>query len=58
MTCLTFLPFDGSGGNQRDLAREKNQKKLQEQQKKKSAADKTGNKGLSLEERKHRFVLS
>ena len=45
-----------TGGNQRDLAREKNQKKLQEQAKKKGASDKTGNKGMSLEERKHRFV--
>ncbi|XP_069361062.1 uncharacterized protein [Maniola hyperantus] len=39
------------GGNQRDLARAKNQKKQQEQQKKKNASEKTG---LSLTERKHR----
>jgi len=43
-----------TGGNQRDLAREKNLKKQQENSKKKSANDKDGNKGLSLEERKHR----
>jgi len=41
-------------GNQRDLAREKNQKKQQEQKKGKAASDKDGNKGLSLEERKAR----
>ncbi|CAH0405280.1 unnamed protein product [Chilo suppressalis] len=38
-------------GNQRDLARAKNQKKQQEMQKKKNANEKTG---LSLQERKHR----
>ena len=37
-------------GNQRDLAREKNQKKLQEQAKKKAVADS----GMSLEQRKAR----
>ena len=37
-------------GNQRDLAREKNQKKLQEQAKKKAVADG----GMSLEQRKAR----
>jgi len=36
-------------GNQRDLARAKNQKKQQEVQKKKGSTDKDGNKGLSLE---------
>jgi len=41
-------------GNQRELARAKNAKKQQEVQKKKGATDKDGNKGLSLEERKHR----
>lgn len=40
-----------TGGNQRDLARAKNQKKQQEMQKKKNASDKTG---ISLSERKHR----
>ena len=39
------------------MAREKNQKKQQEQAKKKGASDKNGNKGLSLEERKHRYVF-
>lgn len=42
------------GGNQRELARQKNQKKQQDVTKKKGANDKDGNKGLTLEERKHR----
>uniref|UniRef100_G3MNB8 Small EDRK-rich factor-like N-terminal domain-containing protein n=1 Tax=Amblyomma maculatum TaxID=34609 RepID=G3MNB8_AMBMU len=41
-------------GNQRELARAKNAKKQQEIAKKKAANDKNGNKGLSLEERRHR----
>lgn len=41
-------------GNQRELAREKAQKKQLEQQKKKAAAEKGSNKGLSLEERRRR----
>lgn len=41
-------------GNQRELAREKAQKKQQDMQKKKSAAEKEGNKGMSLEERRRR----
>ncbi|XP_077515323.1 modifier of protein aggregation 4 [Amblyomma americanum] len=41
-------------GNQRELARAKNAKKQQEIAKKKGANDKNGNKGLSLEERRHR----
>jgi len=41
-------------GNQRDLAREKAAKKQQELQKSKGAADKEGNKGMSLEARKQR----
>lgn len=41
-------------GNQRDLAREKNQKRQQEMQKKKAANDKTSNKGMTLEQRKQR----
>ncbi|XP_075747700.1 modifier of protein aggregation 4 [Rhipicephalus microplus] len=41
-------------GNQRELARAKNAKKQQELTKKKGANDKDGNKGLSLEERRHR----
>lgn len=41
-------------GNQRELAREKAQKKQQELQKKKAAAEKGSNKGLSLEERRRR----
>ncbi|XP_071441681.1 putative SERF-like protein [Hetaerina americana] len=41
-------------GNQRELARVKNQKKQQEIQRKKAANDKTSNKGMSLEQRKQR----
>lgn len=41
-------------GNQRELAREKAQKKQQEQAKKKGAAEKASNKGMSLEERRRR----
>jgi len=41
-------------GNQRDLARAKNQKKQQEIQKKKGSDDKGANKGMTLEERRHR----
>lgn len=51
---LEFLPI---GGNQRELARQKNAKKQAEQSKKKAGADKGGNKGMSLEERKHRCEL-
>ena len=46
--------LETSGGNQRDLAREKNLKKQQDMAKKKAADQKEGNKGMSLEERKHR----
>ncbi|KAH9393676.1 hypothetical protein TYRP_021594 [Tyrophagus putrescentiae] len=41
-------------GNQRDLARAKNQKKQQEQAKKKAADEKGANKGQTLEERRLR----
>lgn len=41
-------------GNQRDVAREKNQRKQLELQKKKAANDKHSNKGISLEQRKAR----
>lgn len=41
-------------GNQRELARAKNAKKQQELTKKKAANDKNGNRGLTLEERRHR----
>ena len=41
-------------GNARELAREKNQKKQLELQKKAKAAEKDSNKGLSLEERRRR----
>jgi len=41
-------------GNQRELARQKNQKKQSENVKKKGADEKDGNKGMSLEERRQR----
>ncbi|XP_022191856.1 putative SERF-like protein [Nilaparvata lugens] len=41
-------------GNQRDLAREKNQKKQQELAKRKGISDKGTNKGMTLEQRKQR----
>ncbi len=41
-------------GNQRDLAREKAQKKQKEQGKKKGASEQDGNKGMTLEARKQR----
>eukprot|EP00102_Acyrthosiphon_pisum_P021868 XP_016659078.1 PREDICTED: small EDRK-rich factor 1 isoform X1 [Acyrthosiphon pisum] len=43
-------------GNARDLAREKNQKKQQEQAKKKGISDKGSNQGLTLEQRKQRVL--
>lgn len=43
------------GGNQRELAREKHIKKQQELKKKTSAEKKDGNRGLTLEERRHRY---
>lgn len=46
--------YYATGGNQRDLARAKNQKKQLEMQKKKNASEKTG---LSLQERKHRYDI-
>lgn len=48
MTVTLFKLF--TGGNQRDLARAKNQKKQQEQSKKKPS----GGDGLTLEQRKQR----
>ncbi|OQR71375.1 putative SERF protein-like [Tropilaelaps mercedesae] len=41
-------------GNQRHLAREKNQKKQQELAKKKCAGEQGANKGMTLEERRQR----
>ncbi|KAJ1521412.1 hypothetical protein ONE63_003085 [Megalurothrips usitatus] len=41
-------------GNQRELARAKNQKKLQELQKRKGADAKDSNCGMTLEQRRHR----
>ncbi|CAI9731212.1 Hypothetical predicted protein [Octopus vulgaris] len=43
-----------SRGNQRDKARQKNLKKQEESRKKSTADKKTGNKGMTLEERRHR----
>jgi hypothetical protein len=56
---LGILPCDlniVAGGNQRELARQKNQKKQQEQEKRKGSSDKDSNKGLTLEQRKQRHV--
>ncbi|EFO84586.1 hypothetical protein CRE_03963 [Caenorhabditis remanei] len=41
-------------GNQRDLAREKNQKKLAEMKKRQGAAGQDGNAGLSMDNRMNR----
>nr|AJD25319.1 small EDRK-rich factor SERF-like protein [Plectreurys tristis] len=41
-------------GNQRELARQKNLKKQQEHKKMTGANSKDGNRGLTLEERRHR----
>lgn len=41
-------------GNQRELARQKNMKKQQDQSKGKKADDKDSNKGTSLQERRQR----
>ena len=46
--------MNGLGGNQRDLARSKNQKKSTGQNK--AAAEHEGNKGLSLQDRKQRWI--
>lgn len=42
------------GGNQREKAREKSLKKLKDVEKRKGSGSKDGNKGMSLEERRHR----
>ncbi|KAL4227580.1 hypothetical protein ACF0H5_013023 [Mactra antiquata] len=41
-------------GNQREKSREKNAKKQKEMQKKAASSDKGANKGMTLEERRHR----
>jgi len=46
-----------SGGNQRELARQKNLKKQHEQTKGKKADDKDGNKGMNLQERRQRYSM-
>ena len=48
------VPCVFSGGNQRELARQKNAKKQAAVAKSKAAADKAGNKGAGLEQRKQR----
>ena len=53
---IPFIPPPSLGGNQRELARQKNAKK--QQQKSKGASDKAGNKGTGLEQRKHRYHLT
>ncbi|WAR00290.1 hypothetical protein MAR_024662 [Mya arenaria] len=45
-------------GNQREKSREKAVKLQKEKEKKKAAGDKGANKGLTLEERKHRKQCS
>lgn len=47
-----------AGGNQRDKAREKTAKKQKEAQKKQSSGEKDGNKGMSLEERRQRYLYN
>ena len=42
------------GGNQREKSREKAMKKQKEAEKKKGSNEKGANKGLTLEERRHR----
>ena len=49
--CIHFI---SSGGNQREKSREKAAKKQKEADKKKAASDKGANKGMTLEERRHR----
>lgn len=56
MSYEILKPFFLPGGNARDLAREKNQKKQQEQAKRKGISDKGSNQGLTLEQRKQRYV--
>ena len=45
-----------SGGNQREKSREKAAKKQKETERKKGQGETGANKGLTLEERRHRFV--
>ena len=46
--------FVSLGGNQREKSREKAAKKQKEAEKKKAASDKGANKGMTLDERRHR----
>lgn len=50
----TSFPFFCVGGNQRELARQKNAKKQKDVAKSKASSEKGGNKGVNLEARKHR----
>ena len=50
--CITVC----AGGNQRELARQKNAKKQQSVAKSKGSGSQGGNKGTSLEQRRHRYA--
>ncbi|KAG5454277.1 hypothetical protein CSKR_201953 [Clonorchis sinensis] len=52
---LYAVTFALLGGNQRELAREKQMRKEQAKKKSTGAADKEGNKGMTLEERRLRY---
>lgn len=54
---FTYIYVYFIGGNARDLAREKNQKKQQELAKRKGISDKGTNQGLTLEQRKQRYLF-
>ena len=56
MMCFVQKLSMGLGGNQRELARQKNQKKQQETKGKK-ADDKDGNKGTTLQDRRQRYIV-
>jgi hypothetical protein len=45
------------GGNQRELARAKAAKKLKDVEKGKKSSEKGANKGMTLEERRHRYSM-
>ena len=51
------VTFIFEGGNQRELARAKAQKKQQEQQKRKGSKDQAGNSGQHLQTRKERYPI-
>ena len=49
--------FYFKGGNQREKSREKAAKKQKEVEKTKKSSEKGANKGMTLDERRHRFVM-